>query len=80
MHCSGSTFLLSETQVVPAAATAATRAVPIFFAVSPSLLSFPSASLPVSSVFLTESEKSLASSPASSMPLAAFSVAVSRWN
>ena len=41
-----------------------------------SLLSFPSASLPVSSVFLTELEMSLVSSPASSMPLSAFSGAV----
>ena len=69
-------FFPAATQAVPAAVTVAPRAVPIFFAVSPSLLSFPSASLPVSSVFLTESEKSLASSPASSKLLAAFSEAV----
>lgn len=76
MHCSGSAFLLPEMQAVPTAAAVAPRAAPIFFAVSPSLLSFPPASSLVSAAFLTELEKSFASSPASSKPLSAFSRAV----
>lgn len=67
----------AATQAVPTAAMAAPRAAPIFFAVSMSLLSFPSASSPVSAAFLTELEKSFATSPASSMLLSAFSGAVS---
>ena len=69
-------FFPAATQTVPTAAAAAPRAAPIFFAVSPSLLNFPSASSLVKAAFLTEFEKSLASSPASSKPLSAFSRAV----
>ena len=69
-------FFPAATQAVPTAAAAAPRAAPIFFAVSPSLLNFPSASSLVSAAFLTEFEKSFASSPASSKPLSAFSRAV----
>ena len=76
MHCSGGAFFLWQRRLFRLRLRRLPEPHRFLFAVSMSLLSFPSASLPVSSVFLTKSEKSLASSPALSKLLAAFSEAV----